>query len=182
MNSCFVFQILVLLQCSRCSSWKTAQVQRYEHEQPEEALQSGHGSSGSHLTGQKPLGENQRQTHNRGNTHSFIHSKIYKELSVGQTFRAVFFNDALMITGFTKQITDSRCCSFVCHIHITDSCSDFHSDVFFLPSVTPLFRLLNNTASLCSTSVAVVLISSSETFSFFCYCLLLFPAARFISI
>ena len=63
LNHVSVFQIVVLLQRTRRSAWKDPENQRDEHEQPEEALQPGHGSSRTHVTRQEPVGTGPGQTH-----------------------------------------------------------------------------------------------------------------------
>ena len=57
------FQIVVLLQCKGCCTREDTEDQCDEHEQPEEALQPGHGSSCTHFTWQEPVGKDPRQTH-----------------------------------------------------------------------------------------------------------------------
>lgn len=62
-ESVVVFQIVVLLQCPGSCTWKDYEDQCDEHEQPKEALQSGHGSSRTDFTGQEPMGKGPGQTH-----------------------------------------------------------------------------------------------------------------------
>lgn len=67
---------MVLLQCAGCSIWKDNEDKCDEHEQPEEALQSRHGSSRTHFTWQEPVGEDPRPTHFWG---TYTHSEALRE-------------------------------------------------------------------------------------------------------
>lgn len=61
-NHVFVFQVMVLLQCAGCNAWEDTENQCDEHEQPEEALQPGNGSSCTDFTWQEPVGKGPGQT------------------------------------------------------------------------------------------------------------------------
>lgn len=52
-----MFQIVVLLQREGHAPWQDTEDQRDEHEQPEEAVQPGHGSPRPYFTWQEPLGK-----------------------------------------------------------------------------------------------------------------------------
>ena len=75
-----LFQVMVLLQLAWHSTWEDTEDQCDEHEQPEEALQPGHGSSCTHFTWQEPVGKDPRETHIRGtHTHAHTHTHTHTE-------------------------------------------------------------------------------------------------------
>lgn len=88
---------MVLLQCPGCCAWKDYEDQCDEHEQPKEALQSGHGSSRTHFTGQESLGKGPGQTHVWGKSTLLCSSLFF-----------IFSNIHFLLLSVTSQIVDNQ--------------------------------------------------------------------------
>lgn len=100
---------MVLLQCPGCCTWKDYEDQCDEHEQPKEALQSGHGSSRTHFTGQEPMGKGPGQTHVWGK-HTYYSLSYYclsdiHFLLISVTSQIV---DNQFILSFTHRLLEVR--------------------------------------------------------------------------